>query len=307
MIVSFYNFFTLHNPSYMQHLLIKQCEKHDVVGTILLAPEGINGTISGYPYSVRSVLKYLEVILKETPFDIKISWNSTPPFHRIKVRLKKEIITLGIPNIDVANQRGNYVDPKYWNNFLQDSDVFLVDTRNAYEVAIGTFKGALNPNTRSFREFPEWVDKKFDANKDSKIALFCTGGIRCEKSIAFLKSRGYSNLFYLKGGILKYLEDVPKSESLWKGECFVFDQRVSVDDHLNRGSYEMCYSCKMPLRKQEQLHKDYKIGISCPHCIQTLDEKKGRIKHIAVNLELAKAKKKRSSNNQCCLDIGKRL
>ena len=278
------------------------------MGTILLAHEGINGTIAGPDAGIESVLGWLRAKPEFAGLDVKFSLAEEPPFLRMKVRLKKEIVTLGAPEVDATNDAGTYVSPENWNELINDPDVIVVDTRNEYEVAIGTFKGAENPGTTSFRELPKWVDEHLDAARETKIAMFCTGGIRCEKSTALLKSKGYENLFHLQGGILKYLEKIPEEESLWEGECFVFDQRVSVKHGLIPGKYDLCHACRMPIDAHEKARFEYQPGISCHYCYNSADEKqreryterqrqielaKDRDEpHLAIDLKEAKARKR---------------
>jgi len=219
----------------------------------------------------------------------KESYVDAQPFNRTKVKLKKEIVTMGVEDIDPNDIVGTYVKPKNWNALITDPDVLLVDTRNDYEVAIGTFKGALNPNTETFREFPDYVKDNLDKAKHKKVAMFCTGGIRCEKSTAYLKQQGFDEVYHLEGGILKYLEDVPQDETQWEGECFVFDNRVSVDHDLDKGQYDQCYGCRMPITEGDKQHVHYQQGISCHHCFdKTDDEQKARYIERQHQIELAK-------------------
>ena len=235
LVAALYKFVTLEAFAELREPLQGACRENGVMGTILLAHEGINGTISGPEQGIRAVIDWLRNQSRFSDLDVKYSWSDHPPFYRMKVRLKKEIVTLGVPDVDAANEAGTYVDPQDWNALISQPDVVVVDTRNDYEVAIGTFENAQNPKTESFRDLPDWVDTQLEANPDTKIAMFCTGGIRCEKSTALLKSRGYENVFHLKGGILKYLENIPEENSLWQGECFVFDDRVSLGHGLVPG------------------------------------------------------------------------
>jgi len=274
LVAALYKFVDLSDLENLQKSLQDVCVQNGVMGTLLLASEGINGTISGPESGIHNVLKWLKSKNEFSNLDVKFSHASKPPFLRMKVRLKKEIVTLGVDSVDAANNAGTYVPAEEWNNLISDPNVILVDTRNNYEVAIGTFKGAQNPETTSFRELPDWVDEKLDADTDAKIAMFCTGGIRCEKSTALLKAKGYKNIFHLQGGILKYLENVPEDESLWEGECFVFDQRVSVKHGLEEGQYDLCHACRMPISDDDMKSAQYEKGISCPHCFDTVDEKK---------------------------------
>ncbi|MEM8749862.1 MAG: rhodanese-related sulfurtransferase [Pseudomonadota bacterium] len=307
--MALYKFVALPDFAALQPKLAEVCAQNDVSGTILLASEGINGTISGPESGMRAVLTWLKAQKPFEDLQVKESWADEPPFYRMKVRLKKEIVTLGVGDIDPASNAGTYVRPKDWNALIQRDDVIVVDTRNDYEVAIGTFEGATNPKTNSFRELPNWVDEKLKADPKTPIAMFCTGGIRCEKSTAFLRSKGYENVFHLEGGILKYLEEVPEEESLWQGECFVFDQRVSVGHGLEPGDYHLCHACRMPISETDMESEAYVAGVSCPHCIQTqtkaqrqrFEERQKQVelaqlrdeKHIAADVAAAKAAKKK--------------
>ena len=236
------------------------------MGTILLAEEGINGTIAGPENGVKAVLKFLRADYRLSGLADKQSWADEAPFYRIKVRLKREIVTLGVPELNPAENAGIYVKPSEWNDLIASDDVVVVDTRNDYEVDIGTFKGALDPKTTSFREFPSWVKNQLKGRNDTKIAMFCTGGIRCEKSTAYMKSLGYENVYHLEGGILKYLEEVPPNESLWQGECFVFDHRVSVGHGLKTGPYDLCHACRHPITEEDKHSDNFIKGVSCPRC-----------------------------------------
>lgn len=291
LIAALYKFVALPAPLELKQPLSSVCEANDVMGTILLAQEGINGTIAGPEAGLRAVLGWLRSVDAFSDLEVKESWASTPPFYRMKVRLKKEIVTLGVDGVDAANRKGTYVKPEDWNALISEPDVVVVDTRNDYEVSIGTFEGAQNPQTTSFRELPEWVDTKLEAAPDTKIAMFCTGGIRCEKSTALLRSRGYENVFHLEGGILKYLESVPKEESLWRGECFVFDQRVSVKHGLEPGDYDLCHACRMPISDADKENPHYQMGISCPNCFDDhSDQQRARFAERQKQVELASAR-----------------
>ncbi|MFT4863744.1 MAG: UPF0176 protein [Pseudohongiellaceae bacterium] len=240
--------------------------ENNVRGTFLLAAEGINGTIAGTREGVDGVLNWLRSDVRFAGLEAKESYVDENPFYRSKVKLKKEIVTMGVEGIDPKQIVGTYVDAKDWNALLDDPDVVLIDTRNQYEVEIGTFENAVNPATTSFREFPEFVKQNLDPAKNKKVAMFCTGGIRCEKSTAYLKQQGFSEVYHLKGGILKYLEEVPATNTKWQGECFVFDNRVTVDHDLNQGSYDQCHACRMPITETEKQHGHYQKGVSCHHC-----------------------------------------
>jgi Predicted sulfurtransferase len=271
-VCALYHFVPLDDYAALQQPLLQLMLDHEVRGTLLLAAEGINGTIAGTREGIDAVLNWLKSDPRLADLDYKESYDDTPPFYRSKVKLKKEIVTMGVEGIDPRSKAGTHVDPKDWNALISDPDVLLIDTRNDYEVEIGTFRGAINPHTRSFREFPEYVRKHLDPSRHKKVAMFCTGGIRCEKSTAFLKENGFEEVYHLKGGILNYLEKVPESESLWQGECFVFDNRVSVNHALEKGSYDQCHACRMPITEQDKQSPLYERGVSCPRCHGTRDE-----------------------------------
>ncbi|HIK80385.1 MAG TPA: rhodanese-related sulfurtransferase [Porticoccaceae bacterium] len=263
----------------------------NVFGTLLLAAEGINGTISGLPDDVQSVLAWLEQQPELSNIDQKNSYHSEIPFYRTKVKLKKEIVTMGVEGIDPKQVVGTYVKPADWNALISDPDVVVVDTRNDYEVEIGTFKNAIDPQTKTFRDFPAWAKKNLDKEKHKKVAMFCTGGIRCEKSTAYMKEQGFDEVYHLEGGILKYLEEVPKDQTLWQGECFVFDNRVAVDHELKRGSYDQCHACRMPITEQEKSSELYQQGLSCHHCHDVVaEDRKQRFAERQKQVELAKGR-----------------
>ncbi|HSX19701.1 MAG TPA: rhodanese-related sulfurtransferase, partial [Gammaproteobacteria bacterium] len=246
-VAALYKFAPLNDFKELKSPLLHFCLKHSIKGTLLLAAEGINGTVAGSRNAIDSLLTYLKNDPRLANLDHKESYCETQPFYRTRVKLKKEIVTLGVPGVDPNKQAGQYVEPKQWNEIISDPDVILVDTRNDYEVGIGTFKNAINPHTNTFREFPQFVQNNLQNAKDKKIAMFCTGGIRCEKSTSYLLQQGFKNVFHLKGGILKYLEEVSPEESLWEGECFVFDNRVAVNNELAPGEYDQCHGCRNPL------------------------------------------------------------
>ena len=239
---------------------------NQVRGTLLLATEGINGTIAGSREGIDNVIEWLGRDQRFSGMETKESYVDQNPFYRTKVKLKKEIVTMGVEDIDPNDIVGTYVDPKDWNELISDPDVLLLDTRNKYEVEIGTFEDAVNPETDSFREFPEYVAKNLDQTRHKKVAMFCTGGIRCEKSTAYLKQQGFDEVYHLKGGILKYLEEVPAAQSKWQGECFVFDNRVTVNHQLEKGHYDQCHACRMPITEDDKLNENYQKGVSCHHC-----------------------------------------
>lgn len=242
--------------------------ENQVRGTLLLAHEGINGTIAGSRKGVDAVLNWLRQDSRFKAIESKESYVDENPFYRTKVKLKKEIVTMGVEGIDPKHIVGTYVEPENWNALLDDPEIVLIDTRNQYEVEIGTFENAVNPATTSFREFPDYVKENLDPAKTKKVAMFCTGGIRCEKSTAYLKQQGFDEVYHLKGGILKYLEEVPKESSKWKGECFVFDNRVTVNHDLEQGNYDQCHACRMPVTEEDKLKEQYQQGVSCHYCFE---------------------------------------
>jgi UPF0176 protein len=264
--VALYKFVSLPDYEKLQKPLLDFCIAHNIKGTLLLALEGINGTIAGTPEDIHAVLNYLRQDIRFSDLEHKESYADSHPFYRMKVKLKKEIVTMGVEGINPNNVVGTYVKPEDWNALISDPDVILLDTRNDYETHIGTFKGAIDPKTTTFREFPQFVAQNLDKTKNKKVAMFCTGGIRCEKASSFMKEQGFEEVYHLQGGILKYLETVPEAESLWEGECFVFDQRVGVKHGLTVGDHDQCYACRMPLSQEELKSDQYTAGISCPHC-----------------------------------------
>ncbi|MFD0917276.1 rhodanese-related sulfurtransferase [Pseudahrensia aquimaris] len=291
-IAALYKFVTLAEPDAWRAPLAKLCNEHEIKGTLLLAHEGINGTVAGSHEAVDALLDWLRSHVEFGELDAKFSYSAEQPFLRMKVRLKKEIVTLGVEGVDPSRNAGTYVEPQDWNALIADPDVIVVDTRNDYEVGIGTFKGALNPQTKSFGDLPDWVDEKLDVAPDTKIAMFCTGGIRCEKSTALLKAKGFDNVFHLKGGILKYLEEVPQERSLWEGECFVFDSRVSVGHGLVPGPYDQCRACGMPISQEDKAHAQYSEGVSCHHCYDAMsDEQRARFADRQRQINLARQRK----------------
>ena len=269
-IAALYHFTRFDDPAALRAPLLACAEKNGVRGTLLLAQEGINGTIAGSDHGIETVLDHIRALPGCAGLEWKESRSHELPFHRTKVRLKREIVTMGQPDLDPVDGVGTYVDPHDWNALIGDPDTILIDTRNDYEVAIGTFEGAIDPQTKSFREFPEWFRARraeFEAaGKQPKIAMFCTGGIRCEKSTAFVKSEGLEEVYHLKGGILKYLEEVPEAQSRWQGECFVFDERVSVTHGLGQGTHSLCRACRRPLSGADLEHEHYEEGVSCHQC-----------------------------------------
>lgn len=290
-VAALYHFTRIEDPAALQPQVLQVCMDNNILGTLLLAREGINGTISGSREGIDTVLAYLRSLPGLAELDHKESFAQGQPFYRMKVRLKKEIVTIGIEDVDPNDVVGTYVSPQDWNAVISDPETVVIDTRNDYEVRIGTFKNAIDPHTQTFREFPEYVQQNFDPEKHKKVAMFCTGGIRCEKASAYMKKLGFENVYHLKGGILKYLEEVPKEESLWQGDCFVFDQRVSVRHGLEIGDLLLCPSCRHPVSPQERLHNTYEEGVSCPNCYATLsEEKRAAARERQKQIKLAEAR-----------------
>ena len=288
-ICALYKFTRLDDFEEIQLPLRSFLDSLSVKGTLLLAREGINGTISGTKVSLEKVLDYLQSDPRFLDLEFKFSYSKKIPFKRLKVKLKKEIVTMGLTEIDPTHSAGTYVKPKDWNELINDPDVVLIDTRNNYEYEIGSFKGAINPNTETFREFPSFTKNTLEQYRDKKIAMFCTGGIRCEKSTAYLKEQGFEEVYHLEGGILKYLEEVPEENSLWQGDCFVFDERVTVDHQLQPGDYELCSGCRMPISPSDKQSAKFEQGVSCPHCHDKLsDEQKMRFREREKQVRLAK-------------------
>ncbi len=265
--------------------------KLEVKGTILLALEGLNGTISGSKASIDGIIQFLKDDGRFDNLEIKFSHSETAPFKRLKVKLKKEIVTLGVEHVDPLSSVGTYVSPQDWNDLISDPDVVLIDTRNNYEYEIGSFKGAINPNTETFREFPSYTKDNLEQYRGKKVAMFCTGGIRCEKSTAYLKSQGFDTVYHLQGGILKYLEEMNEEQSLWEGECFVFDDRVAVKHNLEQGQYDQCHACRYPITDEDKQHPYYEKGVSCPRCYGSRSEEQvSRYRERERQIQLAKAR-----------------
>ncbi len=281
-VAALYHFAVIEDPADMKPKILEQAETSGLKGTILLATEGINGTVAGSPDGIDAMITYLRSIPQFAGLEVKYSEASEMPFLRMKVRLKKEIVSMGVDGVNAANDKGNYIDPEEWNKMIADPETIVIDTRNDYEVAIGSFAGAINPATATFRDFPTWFDEfsrelKEKSNGEPKIAMFCTGGIRCEKATAYVKGQGFENVHHLKGGILKYLENVPEAESRWEGDCFLFDQRVAVGHGLKESDYDQCHACRMPLDVEQQASDKYIPGESCPHCYdKRTDEQRAR-------------------------------
>ncbi|MCQ1570979.1 rhodanese-related sulfurtransferase [Neorhizobium galegae] len=267
------------------------CDENGIKGTLLIAREGINGTIAGSDAAISGLLVYLRAQPEFAGLEHKESRASKMPFLRMKVRTKKEIVTMGVEDIDPKRIVGTYVEPKDWNALISDPETIVIDTRNDYETAIGIFKGAVDPQTKTFREFPDWVKNNPGLHNKPKIAMYCTGGIRCEKATAFMKEQGFDEVFHLKGGILKYLEEVPAEESLWEGACFVFDERVSVEHGLKEGNHKLCHACRNPITAEEVTSPHYEEGVSCSHCYPTRTED-DRDRYRQRQLQIALAKKR---------------
>lgn len=288
-IAALYKFVALPDFNSLREPLLAECDKLGIKGTLLLAHEGINGTVAGSREAIDGLLVFLERDQRLAGIDHKESYEAEQPFYRMKVKLKKEIVTMGVEDIDPQQQAGTYVEPRDWNQLISDPEVTIIDTRNYYEYEIGTFAGALNPETQTFRELPAYVAKNLDPAKHKKIAMFCTGGIRCEKSTAYLKQQGFDQVFHLKGGILKYLEEVPKEQSLWRGDCFVFDNRVAVNHNLDRGRYDLCHGCRHPITASDKNSEKYLEGVACPRCFDhQTDEQRARFSERQKQIQLAK-------------------
>ncbi|MCE2904658.1 MAG: rhodanese-related sulfurtransferase [Anabaena sp. CoA2_C59] len=273
-VATLYKFINLPDCNELQTTLLSYCQSQRIKGTILLAQEGINGTIAGSRQQIDSFLTFIRSDSRFADLEYKESYTEIPPFERLKIRLKPEIVTLGLPEVDPNEKVGTYVEPKNWNDLISNPEVIVIDTRNDYEISIGTFKGAENPQTQTFRDFPEYVKQNLDSHKHKKVAMFCTGGIRCEKASSYLISQGFQEVYHLKGGILKYLEEIPPEESLWEGECFIFDQRITVSHNLETGNQELCFGCGYPVSETDKTSPKYEKSISCPHCFHTLTPEK---------------------------------
>ena len=290
-VAALYRFVRLEDYENLRGPLLAFCEARGIRGTLLLAEEGINGTIAGTAQAISEVLAYLKKDDRLADLECKFSYNTDRPFLRMKVKLKKEIVTMGRPGIDPNQCVGRYASPEQWNALVDDPECLIIDTRNDYEVEIGTFQGAINPNTTSFREFPEWVEENLDPSKHKKVAMFCTGGIRCEKSTSLLVSMGFEDVWHLQGGILSYLEKTPVEQTRWDGECFVFDSRVSVGHDLEKGSYDQCYACRFPIDDAQKASDLYVPGVSCPRCHDAhSDQQKERFTERQKQIALAKAR-----------------
>ena len=292
-VAALYKFSQINNPLEVQIYLRKILKNLSIYGTILVGNEGINGTIASKDKkNLNTALMYLKNLKGFKDLDIKFSDSKKKPFIRLKVKLKQEIVTIGDESIDPSKNVGEYVNPEDWNSLIEEENILLIDTRNDYEYSIGSFKDSINPKTQKFRDFPEWLKGQNFTQEDKnkkKVAMFCTGGIRCEKASSFMKNEGFKKVYHLKGGILKYFESVSKENSLWDGECFVFDERVSVKHDLSVGDYDMCHGCRMPITKTDKTSQKYILGVSCPNCFdQTSEEQKSRYMSRQKQIDLAK-------------------
>jgi UPF0176 protein len=288
-VAALYHFTRFADPAALRAPLLELCRARGISGTLLLAGEGINGTIAGDRAGIDAVLAHIRALPGCADIEWKESTAVDAPFHRIKVRLKREIVTMGQPDIDPVSRVGHYVDPADWNDLISAPDVAVIDTRNDYEVAIGSFDGAIDPQTKSFGEFPAWWEANKHRFHNKRIAMFCTGGIRCEKSTNYLMGQGVEDVYHLKGGILKYLEEVPQDASKWDGECFVFDGRVSVGHGLAEGPHILCHGCRRPLLPEDRNHPAFEEGVSCHHCVdETTEADKARFRERQKQIALAK-------------------
>ena len=274
-VAALYHFTNLNNLQDKQSDLEIICKNNSILGTLLLATEGINGTIAGSTQGIQIVVDHIKNWEEISDLELKYSFSSHQNFNRLKIKIKDEIVTMGKGDINVKEESGTYVDPKDWNNLISQEDVIVIDARNEYEVSMGQFSGAIDPKTDTFRQFPNWADQlSRDSDTPKKVAMYCTGGIRCEKASSYMKTLGFDEVFHLKGGILKYLEVIPEEESLWSGECFVFDDRVSLVHGLEEGEYSLCYGCQDPGSPKDRNSDLYEAGVSCPSCYNTLSEQK---------------------------------
>jgi len=288
-VCALYKFVTLDDYRELRDPLLAEMTRLEVKGTILLAHEGLNGTIAGTRAGIDGVLAWLNADPRIAGIVYKETFENSNPFYRTKVKLKKEIVTMGVDGIDPKHIVGTYVKPQDWNALISRDDVVLIDTRHDYEYEVGTFKGAVNPNTKTFRELPQFVAENLDPAKHKKVAMFCTGGIRCEKSTAYLKEQGFEEVYHLEGGILKYLEDVPEEDTLWEGECFVFDNRVTVNHQLEKGQYDACHACRRPISDADKQRPEYEQGVSCHQCVdEYTDKQRHRFRERERQIQLAK-------------------
>jgi UPF0176 protein len=273
-VAALYRFVALDDLPALQTRLREFCTARNICGTLLIAPEGMNGTIAGPEASIDALIDLLDELADIRQGEVKFSTAENKPFRRMKVRLKREIITMKAPEADPTKQVGTYIEPEDWNDLINDPDVTLIDTRNDYETAVGIFDGAIDPNIKTFTEFKDWTAQNLNPAKNKKVAMFCTGGIRCEKASSYMMAHGFEEVYHLKGGILKYLETIPADQSKWQGDCFVFDRRVAVGHGLEESPYQICYGCRYPLSPEDVQSASYEKGVSCPHCDATLTEDK---------------------------------
>ena len=293
-VTALYHFARFSDPAALRAPLQEKCDALGITGSLLLAGEGINGTIAGTREGIDAILLYLRALPGCDTLEHKESTASLPPFPRMKVKLKKEIVTMGQPDVNPIARVGHYVEAKDWNDLICSPDVAVIDTRNDYEVGIGTFKGAIDPQTKSFRDFPKWWEDNKDRFHNKRIAMFCTGGIRCEKSTNYLLGQGVEEVYHLKGGILKYLEEVPEKDSTWEGDCFVFDARVSVGHGLKEGPHQLCYACRRPLLPEDRARPEYEHGVACHQCTHdTSESDKDRFRERQKQIHLARARGER--------------
>jgi len=288
-ICAMYRFVRIDDPGELQHQLLNLLKDNAIRGTLLVAAEGINGTVAGSRSAIDTLQQWLQADTRFAGMIFKESESMDPPFLRTRVKLKDEIVTMGVKDLDPKQLVGTYVQPEEWNELISSPDVITIDTRNNYEVQIGSFENALNPQTTSFRDFPEFTRQHLDSNRHKKVAMFCTGGIRCEKSTAYLKTLGFEEVYHLEGGILNYLEKIPEDNSLWQGECFVFDERVTVNHQLEPGNFDQCHACRMPISAEDKASEVYERGVSCPHCFDDkTDEDRGRFRERERQIRLAR-------------------
>jgi len=287
-VATFYHFTRFEDPSALREPLLAQLSAHDLKGTVLLAPEGVNGTLAGSRSGINGASKVLRALPNSMQLEHKESYAESMPFYRLKIRLKKEIVSMRVPGVDPLASVGTYVAPEDWNDLITDPKTIVIDTRNDFEVEVGTFEGAINPGTASFSDLPKWLEEHRAELQNKKVAMFCTGGIRCEKATSYLKERGIVDVFHLKGGILQYLESIPEAESLWRGECFVFDYRVSVKHDLKLGEYELCHACRWPVNPAGRSSSNFVAGVSCDRCIdQRTDKQRARYAARQAQVKLA--------------------
>ena len=303
-IVSLYSFFSFQENSIIElkENLFSIEKNNDLSGLLIIAREGLNGTLCAEEGIIENILKLIKNIVGNNKLNIKVSYSKKKIFKKLKIKIKDEIVTMGVPEINPSKDSGTYIDSFHWNKLIKDKNTIVVDTRNHYEVSIGSFKKSINPNTENFSEFPEWVDDnlgKYLGDDDSKnIAMFCTGGIRCEKATTLLKNKGYKNIFHLEGGILKYFEDVTREESLFEGECYVFDKRVSLDHQLKKGSYSICHACGMPISMEDKKKDDFIEGVQCHLCVNKFtDEDRKRFQERQKQIDKLKEKNQKVYKN----------